>query len=67
MTVYVVKGNDIETGRFDSFEGETVRYHTKDGFKASHIQNVFFNEKNARYQQMRVFGIVRPILNGTSS
>lgn len=67
MTVYVVTGNDIEKGQFKSFRGETVHYMTKNGMKAEHTRNVFFNRRNARYHLVRSLGIFRPILNGTSS
>lgn len=66
MTVYVVSGNEIETGQFKSLNGQTVHYRTENGMKAEHTRNVFFSQKNARYRLVRNLGIFRPILNGTS-
>lgn len=66
MTVYVVKGNGIQVGTFQSMRDSTVRYRTPEGIQWEHIRNVFFNERNARYQLIRSLGIFRPILNGKS-
>lgn len=67
MTVYVVSGNEIEIGEFDSFEGDTVSYFGEDNvLRREHRRNVFFSEIRARRHLLRSLGVFRPVLNGAS-
>lgn len=66
MTVYVVTDKGVETGTFRSLQNSTVQYKTSQGVKWEHIRNVYFDERNARYQHLRTLGITRPIINGMS-